>query len=125
MAISDCSDSVTAGRIFWVEPSISVEILDLTISRGRAIGESGGGIHNEGTLRVANSVLSNNWAYYGGAISNEGSLTVENCSISNGLVLEGSAIWNTGVLAISDSSLMDNESYNNGGAIWNDDHPGA
>jgi hypothetical protein len=113
-------DDYYAGRVFWVDPSTSVEILDLTISHGRAVGEAGGGIHNEGTLRVANSVLLNNWAYYGGAISNGGSLTIENCSISNSLVLEGSAIWNSGVLAISDSSFMDNESYNNGGAIWND-----
>src|SRR5207244_2746845 len=49
---------------------------------------SGGGIFNEGTLIISNSIISENTAGYGGGIYNGGALTVNNSTITQNIAQE-------------------------------------
>jgi len=97
---------------------------------------SGGAIHNNGesgtaTLHITTSALNGNFtiAGDGGAIFNDhGDVTLSSCTISGNSALGngGGGIYNLGdsfgtaTLEISSSTLSNNESGFNGGAIYND-----
>ena len=83
---------ISLSRIFTVTAGARVEITGLTISGGQA--ETGGGISNAGTLRLANVTVTRNYALgrtapnpgggtmpgdgRGGGIANSGTMTIEN-----------------------------------------------
>ena len=68
-------DGNFAAGIFDVASGIKVNISNLTIANGVA-SMAGGGIHNQGTLSIANCTLQNNFAENGGGIYNTGTLNV-------------------------------------------------
>ncbi|HQU41920.1 MAG TPA: hypothetical protein PK867_03875 [Pirellulales bacterium] len=131
-------------QVFDVSGGATVAISGLTIAQGFAL-SGGGGILNEGTLALANDVLTNNSASApsggfagGGAIYNDGTLTITTCSLTNnsatatgnGSNVVGGAIFNqsannSATLTITNStlsgnSISDDAGEADGGAIEND-----
>ncbi len=96
-------------QIFRVASGTLASIAGLTI-RDSAVGFSGGGIANAGTLTVSSSIVSNNSAPFGGGILNTGTLTVNSSTISNNSALAcGGGIMNwEGTLTISSSTVSNN-----------------
>jgi hypothetical protein len=107
---------------FDVAPGVTATISGLTIEGG-GDNYDGGGIYNNGTLTVADSVLRANNSGVGGAISNVGgTLTVTDSTVTGNSANDvAGGIWNDSgsVLTVADSTL----SYDNaeaGGGIWNE-----
>jgi hypothetical protein len=99
----------------------------LTVSNsmvnGNSTANTGGGIYNDGTLTVNNSTISDNAATdYGGGIFNDnaGTLTVNNSTFSgNSVSLSGGAIDNLATLTVNDSTISGNTATTgDGGGIY-------
>src|SRR6266852_2314324 len=98
-----------ASRVFEVAKTVrSVTLSGLTISNA-----AGGGMLNEGTLTVSNSILSNNGGG-GGGIHNDGTLTVSGSTLSGNSASNssggnsGGGIYNEGTATVSGSTLSGN-----------------
>jgi hypothetical protein len=105
---------------FKIETGTNVTISGLTIANGVS-GIGGGGILNNGTLTLNNSILSNDNAISGangGAIFNNGTLTASGDTFTNNNALSsaGGAIFSLGTATISNSSFTGNRAIN-GGAV--------
>ena len=108
-------------RVFLIESGATVTISGLTIRNGHAASGEGGGILNEGTLAVTNSVVSGNSAEgpgIGGGILNRGALTITNSTVSGNSASGGGGIENRGTLTITNSTVSGN-SASGGGGIGN------
>ena len=102
----------------------TVTLQHLTIQNGA--GQEAGGIHNFGTLTVANCTITKNSATAGsgGGINNRHTLTVQNSTISNNTARgAGGGILNVGILTVQASTLTGNTASSTGGGI--DNQPGA
>jgi hypothetical protein len=107
--------------------SAHVALSRLTIRNGG--GRYGGGISNQGTLRVIDSTVSGNVALSsfvarGGGINNTGTVTISNSTLSGNTarlecsrscVAEGGGIFNSGTLTINNSTLSGNSAVRSGG----------
>lgn len=84
---------------------------------------SEGGIHNEGTMAIANCVISNNThATDGGGIYSKNSLHVTRCQIVGNGTLNGrgGGVFNEGTASFSDTTIRSNIAYSGlGGGICN------
>ncbi len=92
--------------VIQVDSGVTSTLSGLTISGG-STASNGGGIYNEGTLTITDSLVTNNQAIGSSSLS------------------DGGGIYNDGTLTISDSSITDNKAggfgfYNGGGGIFND-----
>ncbi len=113
--------------VLTVAADTTATLENLTISNGfvMSLGPNGSGIHNDGTLTVSNSTLSNNSSGYwrvGGGIYNTGTLTVSNSTLSgNAGYGGGGGIFNDGgTVTVSNSTLFGNSAPDsNGGGIFN------
>jgi hypothetical protein len=103
-------------RVFQVNFGVEATLISLNITNGNA---AGGGIYNNGTLTVSNSMVSgNNASSYGGGIGNYGTLTVSNSTISNNRAgKDGGGIDNNGTLTILNSTISGNNAARDGGGI--------
>ncbi|MBX2999504.1 MAG: hypothetical protein KF893_13390 [Caldilineaceae bacterium] len=108
-------------RIFEVEASGALTLNEVTISGGlRSLGP-GGGIYNNGTLTVTNSLITGNEAEYGGGLANYmGDVTITNSTLSGNTADYGGGIANyLGNMTIADSTLSGNTADYGGGLISN------
>jgi hypothetical protein len=97
-----------------------VSLYALTIANGLEDSDSGGGVHNSGTLTVTNSTFSGNTAFIGGGIySDSGSLMVTNSTFSGNKAYEGGGIYNDGTLTVTNSTFSGNAADESGGGIFN------
>ena len=113
-------------RIFTVAKRATVRISGLTITGG--VSESGGGILNEGELKVTGCTISGNSAQdiygtsanLGGGIDNYGELTVTGSTISSNSASFGGGIYNldSGALTVTDSTISGNFATDGGGGIY-------
>ncbi len=108
--------------VFFVSPGVTVTISDLTIENGNH--SFGGGISNQGTLSLSNSVVSGNLGGQdGGGIYNLGTLTVTNSTFSgNSAIGFGGGINNnvTTTLTVTNSTFSGNSATGgSGGGISN------
>jgi len=76
-------------------------------------GSSFGGLSNNGTANIENSIISGNT---GVGVSNGGTLTIENSTISGNTA---SGVSNSGTLAIANSTISGNTANFNGGGVFN------
>src|SRR5271157_3314960 len=105
--------------VLTVALGITATLRNLTITGSSALN---GGIHNFGTLSVANCILRENGpASTGGGIYNAGTLDVTNTTFSGNSAFEGGAIYNGdgGVLTVTGCALSSN-SATFGGGIMNE-----
>jgi hypothetical protein len=106
-------------QVFNIGVGVTASISGLTISNG--FSNDGGGILNNGTLTLTDTVLSANSAPgtangLGGGILNNGTLTINKSTLSgNSARLGGGIANNVGTLTITDSTLSTN-SVNGTGA---------
>jgi CSLREA domain-containing protein len=112
-----------AVRVFYVASGASLTLQNLTLTHGRTENHDGGGVENNGTLRVTGCTFSYNVAgYSGGAIANSGTLTVTDTTFTNngtGFYSGGGVNNRNGATAtITGSSFLVNRAEV-GGAIHN------
>ena len=62
---------------------------------------SGGGIQVDGTARLFNSTLANNYGQYGGAINDNGNLTLEACTIAGNSATKQAGGLRTSTVAVT------------------------
>lgn len=86
------------------------EAIGLTESGIEAIGaELGGGIYNQGTLTLKDSIVTENYAGGGAGVFNCAKATIENCTISGNRTRGfGPAIFNGGILHVSNMLIKGN-----------------
>jgi predicted outer membrane repeat protein len=114
-------------RLFSVSGGVSFGLTGLTLSGGSVQNQdTGGAIHNAGTLTITKSTLSGNYSWgsdelpEGGAIANTGTLTITGSTLSGNYSHSiGGAIGNSGTLTITNSTIANNSSRDQGGAIEN------
>ena len=114
-------DGAGQNRLFEIRPEISVNLNNITITNG-AIDGGGGGILNNGTLKVINCVIAKNLANVGGGIySGNGSVEIVNSLLTdNSASGSGGGIYNyKGLVTVTDSIISGNTASNNGGGIGN------
>ncbi len=107
-------------RFFFVEAGASLDLRDLTLSNGRAIGGNGGAVYNDdGTLTITGSTITgSSAANVGGAIWSRGSTTIVDSTFTgNSTVNVGGAIISRGSTTIVDSTFTGNLAGNGGGAV--------
>jgi uncharacterized repeat protein (TIGR01451 family) len=105
-------DGQNLGTVFIISKGVTAHFRNLIITHGKGI--SGGGIRNDGTLTVTNSVFRSNSATNGGAIYNGGTLTYDSTTHT------GETIGaNGGTLTVNNSTFTGNTATKNGGAIFN------
>lgn len=118
-------------RVFHIKEGTDVTIKGMAIRHGHPSSSphAGGGIWNQGTLRLHGCIVSSNTAADGGGIWNQGRLTAINCTIrfntadadappgyecgSGGGINNGGG----GMLTLIDSSVTNNEAAGKGGGI--------
>ena len=109
-------------RIFHVSSGVNVRISGLTVNNGNTNDIGGGGIYNNGTLTVTDSVVQGNSALHsGGGILNSGMLTVSNSTISGNTAFNGGGIADIGTPTVSNSTISGNTSRSAGGGIFNNE----
>lgn len=109
-------------QVFDIAATATVNISGVTVQNGN--GSDGGGINNDGSLRLSGVALTNNTATLtGGGVKNRGTLTIINSTIRNNSAGRGGGIGNTGTLTITNSPVTDNTANRYGGGITND--PGS
>jgi hypothetical protein len=107
-----------ANQVFDVAFGVNATIAGLTIADGSA--KDGGGILNDGTLRVTSCTLSGNASTgNGGAIDNAGTLAVTNSTLSGNSAAGGGGIVNEGTLTVTNSTFSGNSASTLGGGIYN------
>ena len=114
-------------RVFHIVQSATVKISDLTVKNGLAKGGNGGGILNDGELRLSNvKVLANRSTGdpgvadgRGGGIENRGKLTLMGVSVGgNTADGKGGGVANWGFLDMMNSEVSGNSSLtDDGGGI--------
>ena len=111
-----------AVQVMSINNGVTVSLNNLTLKDGSALLHGGGGIFNEGTLTVNNSIFSSNSATNaGGGIYNAGTLTVNNSTFSSNSATIGGGIYNAGTLTVNNSAFSSNSSTPlSGGGIYND-----
>ncbi|MFH0725325.1 MAG: choice-of-anchor Q domain-containing protein [Pseudomonadota bacterium] len=138
-ATSTIIDGNQRGRVLFVSADAVAEIRGVTIKNGlgdRSFGliPNGGGINNQGTLTLIESLVSNNsmdpfaQAARGAGIYNAGVLTLlastvsyNAAAVNNDSVGDGGGICNDSqaILTVSDSTIDNNTIGGNGGGIVN------
>ena len=118
-------DGDRSGRIFFIGHDVTAVLNHLTIQNGRAYSEGpesmtagkGGGIHNQGTLSVTNSLIFNNAADYGGGIYNSvtATLSIVNSHIFSNTAGSGGGIYNKNMMTATESTFEQNSAYTGGG----------
>jgi uncharacterized repeat protein (TIGR01451 family) len=112
----DDSD-VIPDRVFHiVSPGITVTISGIAIQNGQA-NLNGGGILNNATLTLVESVVSDNESFfgYGGGIFSGGAegvastLTLTNSTVKNNTAPDGGGIFNNGAAILTGSTVSANE----------------
>ena len=101
----------------------SMTITDSVVSENKAAewySTGGGGITNYGTLTLMNSVVTGNTAEdWAGGIDNTGTLTLMNSAVSNNAADAAAGIDNYSVLMVVNSTVSDNLANSGSGGISN------
>ena len=115
-------------RVFDVLSGADLTLQGLTVTGGNAVGTSGGGIRNTGTLSLVNSTVTGNTAELnGGGILNgelglQGTLNLSNSQISGNSAVDGGGIYNNdqSQVTIVDSAVTGNTASGDGAGLYND-----
>lgn len=97
-------------RVFWVNPSATLDLNMLTIAEGNAGYYGGGAIYNDGgVIIVSNDTFAGNRADYGGAIySMNGTVAVTDCTFSENRADFGGEGSGGGIYAICAAAPVNN-----------------
>jgi len=123
-------------RVFWVGELATVELRGFTVTGGKVVGESGGGIATMGELTLVNSAVRGSAAESqpepcggdpcavgrGGGIWNggAGALTLVSSTVSGNTAESGGGIFQSGATLMLTNSTVSGNAANQGGGIYND-----
>ncbi|MHB9067992.1 MAG: choice-of-anchor Q domain-containing protein [Pirellulaceae bacterium] len=123
VGLDNTLDAGSRCRVLAVPLGVTATMRDVTINGGYVPADhNGGGVHNEGTLTVVNSTISNNRATLGGGIYNHtnGTLTVVNSTIAQNVARShGGGIDNHGASFVVNSTISGNSAAYSGGGMLN------
>ncbi|MBX3401625.1 MAG: VCBS repeat-containing protein, partial [Gemmataceae bacterium] len=108
-------------RILFINSGATATFSSLTFSNGNSGGPlvAGGAINNQGTLTVADSAFTNNFATAGGgAIQTNGTLTVTGSTFNGNSARDGAAISFAGTATVANSTISGNSTTGPGGGIF-------
>jgi hypothetical protein len=111
-----------ASRVFKVFGGVTASISDLTITNGKATGDAGAGLYNDGgNLAITNCTILGNAAQQGGGIYNRsgGTTTITNCTVSGNSGNGGGVFNDAGIVNITNSTISGNSTQFFGGGIYN------
>ena len=113
----------TGGGVFSVAGGVTATISGFTIRGNAPAGTvGGGGIVNDGTLTLTDSILpDDNSGFDGGGIYNAGALDVADSTLAGDRAkVDGGGIYNDGgTVVVSHSTLLANSASAHGGAVYN------
>src|SRR5262245_38263030 len=95
-------------RVLSIAAGANVSVKGLTIANGSITGENGGGILNQGTLTLTESVITGNASMHTGC---------QYCFTPGGF---GGGIANTGAITIKNSIITGNHASRRGGGLFDD-----
>ena len=100
----------SSARMFYVEGSATLKLVNLQLTEGVVGSSSGGAIYNRGKVILENTTISNSRSVnvYGGAIQNDGVLIAINSTFSGNRAVYGGAI-----LSFGDTTLINTTVTNN------------
>lgn len=105
-------------RVISVTSGVIVDLSNVTISNGSAIGR-GGGVYNDGTLNIHSTIFFNNMGSDGGAIFNGGTLVMTSDSVSTNHGSVGAGIYTSGTLTLLNSTISNNTNPGSaGGGVY-------
>jgi len=121
-------------RVFEVMSDVKAKFKGIAITNGWVDEDSGGGISNKGTLKIAKCKVSDNtasanYSAYGGGIYNDGTMKITSSIVSGNTVSSvsddsyGGGIYSDGTMKIIKSMVSDNTASGDtayGGGICND-----
>ena len=110
-------------RVFYVNLDVPASLNNLTITNGNSGTQLAGGIYNNGTLTITNSIVSGNTSGSGGGIFNDHYkiLNLTNSTVSGNTANNGGGIYNYGTLTVTNSTVSGNTAVRWGGGITNND----
>jgi len=104
-------------RVFYVNPGITFNLNQLTVTKGNASPSLGSGIYTQGTVNVTNSIFTDNSNWYGGIYAYSGTVNVTNSTFSGNR--DSIGIYN-GTVNVTNSTLanpsVNNFDFNSGGS---------
>ena len=118
LTLTDGGPASGDGGAILVRAGAALTLQNSTVASSVVIdGANGGGIENEGTLRLHNCTLMDNEATLGGAVHNVGTMTATNTTaIGNIATGDGGAIYNAGGSAsLTNATLVGNTAEAGGG----------
>jgi len=104
-----------------VKSGVVAFVEHVTIQNGYSLNQYGGGVVNDGTLTLRDSILTSNYGYNGGGgIYNTGSLSLDQVTFNSNRAEwgGGGAVYNTGTM-MGSNVIFDNNRSSQGGALWN------
>lgn len=105
-------------RVFDVQASGALTLLDVTVKGGDISGDGGGTRNSGGILTIERSLLTENSATSGGALATSGTTTLVNTTISGNTATNGAGIDHSGgTLLVSSVTITDNAATSTGGGI--------
>lgn len=108
--------------LFDIAPGATLELREITLTRGADRQGEGGAVRNAGTLRLLRATLTGNNAYRGGGIFNAGgSVDIRESSLEGngaGFGGGGGAFNDGGTLTIERGTLAGNMSARHGGGVF-------
>ncbi|MEM8677898.1 MAG: choice-of-anchor Q domain-containing protein [Planctomycetota bacterium] len=108
-------------RVISIDETVVAEISGLTITGGFA--GDGGGLHNQGTLELTDSVVTGNRASQkGGGIFSSGSITISGSTLSSNSTSGsgGGVAAPAGIVTVNDSTISGNSASFSGAALDSD-----
>lgn len=112
-------DAATDDRVIHVLTGARAEIDGITITNGGNV-FLGGGIYNQGTLQLSQSIVQSCAASTGGGgIYNAGTLNMVGSGITANTCPTGAGIYNNSITSISGSSAIYQHNGNTGAGIYN------
>jgi len=104
-------------RVFEVDASGDLTLDKLTVKNGNISANYGGGVYNNGILKITNSTFSgNSTGLGGGGVSNRNTLTITNSTFSGNSAGGGGGVFNdTGTTTITNSTFSGNSASGGGG----------
>ena len=116
-------DADHKARVLTIAPSVKVDLHSLIVKSGTPTRTPiGGGISNKGELKLRDVVIRRNWARLGrgGGIYNEGSLRMLGaCRVVGNYAADGAAVYNAGSLTMNDSSSIHGNLISLSGSVVN------
>ena len=124
LTVEDSVISGSSATEFWgggiyAEANADVSLVQSTVTGNSA--NWGGGILGYGSIKIADSVISDNTATVGGGgLYGNNSITVSDSTISGNSATYGGAVYTRGATTITNSTISGNSAVEYGGGIFSD-----